>query len=76
MQSYDIKKERRALYAPRAGRFETVDVPELGFLMVDGHGDPNVATAYREAVEALYTASYAAFSERSAARISAVRFGG
>jgi hypothetical protein len=27
--------------------------------VVDGHGDPNTSPAYREAVEALYTASYA-----------------
>jgi hypothetical protein len=26
--------------------------------MVDGHGDPNTSPGYREAVEALYTASY------------------
>jgi hypothetical protein len=74
MQSYDIKKERRELYGPRAGRFETVDVPEVGFLMVDGHGDPNVATAYREAVETLYTASYAvrAVAKADLARIHTV----
>ncbi len=28
--------------------------------MVDGHGDPNTAVEYREAVEALYAISYAA----------------
>ena len=35
-----------------------VDVPELAFLMVDGHGDPNVSPAYADAVAALYTLSY------------------
>ncbi len=59
MQTYDIKKERKDLYAPKSGDFEIVEVPPLEFLMVDGHGDPNTATAYREAVEALYAASYA-----------------
>lgn len=58
MQTYDIKKERKDLYAP--GRdFKVVDVPDIGFLMVDGHGDPNTAGSYREAVEALYATSYA-----------------
>jgi hypothetical protein len=58
VQAYDVKKERSDLYAP--GRaFAVVDVPEMAFLMVDGHGDPNTAPAYRSAVEALYTASYA-----------------
>lgn len=37
---------------------ELVRVPELGFLMVDGHGDPNTSTEYREAIETLYTLSY------------------
>lgn len=58
LQAYDIKKARKDLYAPKAGAFEIVDVPEMGFLMIDGHGDPNTAAAYQEAVEALYTASY------------------
>ncbi len=59
MRSYDVKRERRDLYAPRPGRFTVVDVPEMSFLAVDGSGDPNTAAAYREAVEALFTASYA-----------------
>ena len=59
MPTYDIKKARRDLYAPGATDFEIVDVPPLDFLMVDGCGDPNTSTAYREAIEALYSASYA-----------------
>ena len=59
MQTYDIQKERKDLYAPKPGDFEIVEVPPLDFLMVDGHGDPNTSTAYREAIEALYAASYA-----------------
>lgn len=35
-----------------------VDVPELSFLMIDGHGDPNTSPEYREAVEALFSVSY------------------
>jgi len=59
MQTYDIKKQRKDLYAPKPGNFEIVEVPLLEFLMVDGHGDPNTSTAYRAAIEALYAASYA-----------------
>jgi len=59
MQTYDIKKQRKDLYAPKPGDFEIVEVPPLEFLMVDGHGDPNTAPAYRQAVEALYATSYA-----------------
>ncbi|KAA1418192.1 hypothetical protein FE697_020370 [Mumia zhuanghuii] len=59
VQTYDIKRERKDLYAPRADEFVLVDVPEMAFVMVDGHGDPNTSSAYKEAVEALYTTSYA-----------------
>lgn len=59
MDSYDLKKDLKHLYAPRPGGFHVVEVPEMSFLLVDGHGDPNTSEGYREAVEALYTASYA-----------------
>ena len=58
MPSYDIKKALPELYAPKRGGFHVVDVPEIAFLMVDGHGDPNTSPAYTEAVTALYTLSY------------------
>ena len=40
-----------------------VDVPEMGFLMIDGHGDPNTSSDYQEAVQALYALSYALKSQ-------------
>ena len=55
----DFKRELRQLYgASREPRL--VDVPVLNYLMIDGHGDPNTAVEYRDAVEALYAISYAA----------------
>jgi hypothetical protein len=54
----DMRRELRALYAPPATPV-LVDVPELAFLMIDGRGDPNTSTEYREAVAALYAVSYA-----------------
>lgn len=36
-----------------------VDVPELTFLMVDGHGDPNTSDDYAAAVAALFAVAYA-----------------
>jgi len=68
--TYDVKKERKDLYAPRRDRFEIVEVPELVFLMIDGHGDPNTSPAYREAIEALYPLSYAV---RAEAKVSSGR---
>jgi hypothetical protein len=38
---------------------ELVDVPELAFLMIDGHGNPNASDTYRAALQALYSVSYA-----------------
>ena len=53
----DLRRELRNLYsAPRTPAL--LEVPELPFLMIDGHGDPNTAPAYAEAVEALYTVAY------------------
>jgi len=55
----DFKREYRELYT--AGREPTIiAVPELAFLMVDGHGDPNTAAEYAGAVEALYAVAYTA----------------
>lgn len=54
----DLRRELRELYAPPRTPV-LVEVPTLAFLMVDGTGDPNSSTAYGEAVEALYAASYA-----------------
>ncbi len=53
----DFKRELRELYAP-GRRPVVVDVPEMAFVMIDGHGDPNTADSYREAIEALYAVSY------------------
>jgi len=55
----DFKKELKHLYNPSPKVAMVVDVPPLTFLMIDGQGDPNTATAYKEAVEALFSLSYA-----------------
>lgn len=53
----DFKRELSAYYAP--GRSpQLLDVPELQFAMIHGHGDPNVAPEYRDAVQALYGIAY------------------
>ena len=58
MAKLDLKKQYRELYLPSAKDCSVVDVPELQFLMIDGHGDPNTSDEYREALEALYAMSY------------------
>lgn len=53
----DFKKEIDA-YRARNGRYEIVDVPDLRYLMIDGHGDPNTSSAFGQAIEALYPLAY------------------
>jgi hypothetical protein len=55
---FDVKRELRALYAPKNRDWEILTVPPQRFLAVDGTGDPNTAPAYVEAVEALYAVAY------------------
>jgi hypothetical protein len=45
-------------YRARPGEFRIVDVPDLQYLMIDGHGDPNTAPAYPEVLAALYPVAY------------------
>ena len=58
MTAIDLKRELALLYRPATMDFELVHVPPLRYLAVDGHGDPNTAPAYAEAVEALYAVAY------------------
>jgi hypothetical protein len=55
----DYKRELRGLYAP-GHEPVIVEVPEFSYLMVDGHGDPNTAAEFSEAIEALYSVAYGA----------------
>lgn len=57
-EKYDVKRAYRELYAPPAKEFVLVDVPPMRYLAVDGHGDPNSAAEYAQAVEALYGVAY------------------
>jgi len=52
------EQELTQLYRARRSP-ELVDVPELAFAMIDGHGDPNVSATYRAALQALFSVSYA-----------------
>ena len=59
MAAIDLRKANKALYAPKAGAVQFVEVPPMQFLAIDGTGDPNNSAVYDETVAALYTASYA-----------------
>ncbi|WP_022883782.1 GyrI-like domain-containing protein [Glaciibacter superstes] len=58
MDKYDVKKAHKALYAPSAKEFSLVEVPELSYIAIDGHGDPNTSAEYVNAIEALYPVAY------------------
>lgn len=60
MEKIDLKKELKHLYQASAKEVVPVNVPTLRFLMVDGLGDPNTSSEYAEAVEVLFSVSYAA----------------
>jgi hypothetical protein len=53
----DFKRELDAYRATR-DEFRIIEVPDLQYLMIDGHGDPNTSPAFRRAVEALYPIAY------------------
>lgn len=53
----DFKKTLDAYWAEQ-GQFRIVDLPNMQYLMLDGHGDPNTSPAYSEALKALYPVAY------------------
>ena len=55
----DLREDIAVLYKGRKGSVDFVDVPPLLFAMVRGQGDPD-GPAFAEAVQALFTVSYAA----------------
>lgn len=53
----DYKKEYKDLYQPPK-KPSIIDVPEMVFIAVDGHGDPNTSPEYKLAMEILYGLSF------------------
>ncbi|CAH0171070.1 GyrI-like domain-containing protein [Microbacterium sp. Bi128] len=45
-------------YQARVGEFRVLEIPEMRYLMIDGHGDPNTSPAYTQALQALYPVAY------------------
>jgi hypothetical protein len=54
----DFKKSLDCYRPGRPGEFRVLDVPELSYLAIDGHGDPNSAAEFTAALEALYPLAY------------------
>ena len=58
MEKLDLKKIYKNLYTPSAKEFTILEIPPLTYLMVDGHGDPNTAPMYADAIQTLYGLAY------------------
>lgn len=56
-EKIDFKKTLDS-YRARQNEFRIVDVPEMQYLMIDGHGDPNTSPAFGAAIETLYPVAY------------------
>lgn len=56
--TYDVKRDITA-YRASPGRFDVITLPEMRYLAISGHGDPNTAPQYASALQALYPVAYA-----------------
>jgi hypothetical protein len=56
-EKIDLLKQMKPLYSPGKDPV-VVDVPEMNFLMIDGHGDPNSSPEYQAALEGLFSLAY------------------
>ncbi len=58
MDKIDYKKKDKEFYSPKTEP-SLIKIPNMNFLMVDGHGDPNEKDGdYHKAIELLYALSY------------------
>ena len=58
METIDLRKQMKDLWGPPAGTVVLVTVPALKYLTVDGEGNPNTSTAFKEAIQALYSMAF------------------
>lgn len=57
MSKVDFKKTLDS-YKAKPGEFRIVEVPDMQYLMIDGHGDPNTSQEFQEGIMALYPIAY------------------
>jgi len=66
LKKIDLKKTYKQFYQPTQKAIVDITVPAFKFLMIDGIGDPNTASSFQDAVNALYSLSYTLkFSKKS-----------
>jgi hypothetical protein len=59
MPKIDLKQGLIQLYSASPQEPSFINAPRLHFLMLDGRGDPDTGPEFRQAVEALFSVSYA-----------------
>jgi hypothetical protein len=59
MTKIDVRRELKQFYNPPITQISIADVPAMNFIMIDGAGDPNKSREYQDAIESLYSISYA-----------------
>lgn len=57
MSKVDFKKTLDS-YRASVGTFRVIDVPQMRYLMIDGHGDPNTSPLYADTLASLYPVAY------------------
>ncbi len=62
METLDLRKQLKYLYAPSAKKVEVVEVPAFNFVMIGGAIEPDQAPGtspgFQEAIQAIYGAAY------------------
>lgn len=58
MEKLDYKKAYKDLYMPKTKPM-LIEVPPITYVMVEGSGNPNTSIEYKQAIEVLYSISYA-----------------
>lgn len=58
MEKLDLRKVLKDLYSAPLNQVVFKAIPTLNYLMIDGQGDPNTSTEYKDAVQALYSVAY------------------
>lgn len=58
MSKMDFKKEFKELYSSSSKEVNSVKVPPMKYLMIDGFGNPNNSDEFNSAVESLYSIAY------------------
>lgn len=58
MEKIDLKKLRKPLFTAKHDVWQEINVPKASYLMIDGHGDPNVVAEYKSAIGWIYPVAY------------------